>query len=114
RCNGLRRRDGLSRSGRTESIADRERHDQRAAGFQEIATSCVEDRHVGGVLDTGFAHGLLLYAMRSAARLTARTMRRCVPQRQRLPASAARVSSSLGFGRAFSNAAACMIMPLAQ
>jgi hypothetical protein len=48
------------------------------------------------------------------ARLIARTMRKCVPHRQRLPASAALISSSLGFLLDCSNAAACMIMPLMQ
>ena len=46
-------------------------------------------------------NGLLMTASpdtMSAARLTARTMRTCVPQRHRLPASACLISASLGFG----------------
>src|SRR5262249_9667362 len=48
------------------------------------------------------------------ARRTARTMRLWVPQRQRLLASAARTSCSLGRGVRLSSSAAVMIMPLAQ
>src|SRR5262245_46489009 len=49
-----------------------------------------------------------------AARSTARTMRLWVPQRQRLPASAARTSCSLGRGLRSSSSFADMIMPLMQ
>ena len=50
----------------------------------------------------------------AAARLTARTMRACVPQRHRLLASAFLISASVGFLFLASKAAACMIMPLMQ
>ena len=49
-----------------------------------------------------------------AACRIARRMRRCVPQRQRLPASAPRSSPSSGFGFEARSAAAVMIMPLMQ
>ena len=49
-----------------------------------------------------------------AARSTARMIRLCVPQRQRLPASAARTSASLGRGLRSSSSFADMIMPLVQ
>src|SRR5262249_33841368 len=49
-----------------------------------------------------------------AARLTARRMRKCVPQRQRFLASACLISPSLGRLVFASSAAACMIMPLMQ
>ena len=49
-----------------------------------------------------------------AAAITARTTRTWMPQRQRLPSSAARTSSSLGFGVLASSAAADMMIPLVQ
>ena len=49
-----------------------------------------------------------------AARSTARTIRLCVPQRQRFAASAWRTSFSVGFGLRSSSALALMIMPLTQ
>ena len=50
----------------------------------------------------------------AAARFTAATMRLWVPQRQRLSASAARMSASLGLLFFASSAAEVMIMPLTQ
>src|ERR1700733_8749623 len=50
----------------------------------------------------------------AAARFTARRIRRCVPHRQRLLASASRICSSLGFLVLARKAAASMIMPLMQ
>ena len=50
----------------------------------------------------------------AAARFTAATMRLWVPQRQRLSASAVRMSSSLGLLFFASSAADVMIMPLMQ
>ncbi len=49
-----------------------------------------------------------------AARRIARMIRPCVPQRQRLPASAARIAASSGSGFWSSNALAPMIMPAMQ
>ena len=60
------------------------------------------------------AHRGVPAAMLRAARWIARTMRVCVPQRQRLRSSAARISSSPGFGFLSSSALALMMMPLAQ
>ena len=48
------------------------------------------------------------------ARTTAATMRLCVPQRQRWPASASRTSASVGCGLWSSSSFAFMIMPLMQ
>ena len=50
----------------------------------------------------------------TAARCTARTIRLCVPQRHRLPASAFLMSATLGLGLLSSKAFADMIMPLVQ
>jgi hypothetical protein len=47
-----------------------------------------------------------------AARITAHTIRRWVPQRQRLFASSALTCGSLGFGLRISSATHYMIMPL--
>ncbi len=62
---------------------------------------------------TGSVHGQVL-PFAWAARMTARTMRLWVPQRQRLAASAERTSCSLGLGLRSSNSLADMIMPLIQ
>src|SRR5262249_51518258 len=59
-------------------------------------------------------HGSLLVQAAPAARLTAATMRTCVPQRQRLLASAFLMSASEGFLLVVSSAADSMIMPLMQ
>src|SRR6185369_15467027 len=87
----------------------RERDDERSAGFQEIAASDV-DRP----LESLRLHRGLLQAVTSVARLIARTMRTCVPQRHKFSASAALISCSEGFLLVCSNAAACMIIPLMQ
>ena len=50
----------------------------------------------------------------SAARLTARMMLMCVPQRHLSPASASLISASVGFFLSRRNAAAVMIQPLMQ
>src|SRR5207342_1157172 len=53
-------------------------------------------------------------AQAAAARFTAATMRLWVPQRQRLSASAARMSASLGLFFFANSAAEVMIIPLTQ
>src|SRR5262245_52928222 len=64
-------------------------------------------------IESGGGHVRVL-PLACAARSTARTMRLWVPQRQRLPASAARTSRSFGRGLRSSNSFADMIMPLMQ
>ena len=64
-------------------------------------------------IDGGSVHGQVL-PLAWAARSTARMMRLWVPQRQRLPSSAARTSCSLGRGLRSSSSFADMIMPLMQ
>src|SRR5581483_6463710 len=91
---------GLLRPRRSRGLGrgvegDRERHDERAGAPQELAA-------------------VHLHAASPAARLTARRMRMCVPQRQRLPSMALRMSVSLGFGFLASKAAAVMTIPLMQ
>ena len=54
------------------------------------------------------------HAIASAAALTARTMRRWLPHRQRLRFRADLIWSSVGAGVEASNAAASMIIPLRQ
>ncbi len=81
---------------------ERERDDDGAEACGELAA-----------IESGTVHGQVL-PLACAARKTARTMRLCVPQRQRLPASPARTSCSVGFGLRSSNSFADMIMPLMQ
>src|SRR5439155_7749424 len=76
---------------------EREADDERAAGLQEIATGNIH-------------HSLLSDAWAEAARTTARRIRVCVPQRQRLPASARLACSAVAFGVRASSAAVAMIM----
>ena len=71
----------------------RKADDQRAAGGDEFAA--VHD----------------FPRISSPARTAARTMRICVPQRQRLGCSAARISASLAAGLCSSSACARIIMP---
>ena len=77
--------------------------DERAAALEQVAARGNEI----------LAHGYLPDAM-SAARLTALTMRACVPHRHRFPASAFLMSASLGLRFPVRKAAASMIMPLMQ
>ena len=84
---------------------DRERHQERARRLEQRPPRDAGDRGVGGAR----AHETTPAACRIARR-----MRRCVPQRQRLPASAPRSSPSSGFGFEARSAAAVMIMPLMQ
>ena len=87
-------RDALRGSAAGETHADH----QRAAGLEEFAPGKLR------------AHAGLL----PAARITARRMRWCVPQRQRLPASAALASSIVAFGFAARRPTAVITMPLVQ
>ena len=87
-------RDALRGSAAGKSHADH----QRAAGLEEFAPGKLR------------AHAGLL----PAARITARRMRWCVPQRQRLPASAALASSIVAFGLAARRPTAVITMPLVQ
>src|SRR6185295_4448287 len=57
------------------------------------------------------AHGV---ASSFAARSTARTMRLCAPQRQRLRSSASRTCASVGLGLRRKSAAAATMMPEMQ
>src|SRR6185503_6697384 len=81
---------------------DAEREDDATQGGGELAA-----RQARSVHDE-------ILAFSRAARRTARMIRLWVPQRQRLPASAARTSASCGCGLRLSRSAAAMIMPLAQ
>jgi len=101
-------RDGLLRSGRLflgrafrQPGREREADDQCSARLQQ------------GTPAEGIVHGGP-HVFAPAARFTARTMRRCVPQRQRLSARAALISASVGFFLCERRAAASMIMPLMQ
>ncbi len=92
------------------AAGDRERDDQRPAGFQEIAARHAALRH-----DEIVRHGQALRAARrDAASFTARRMLMCVPQRHLRPASPRRISSSEACGFASRSAAAVMIQPLMQ
>ena len=104
-------------SGRGEAGADAD--EQRAAGLQHAAPGGVDaggqecvGRSVGGARGEGGV--VVLHAIFSAARCTARTMRTWVPQRHRLAASASRICASLGFRLVLSSCAACITMPLMQ
>ncbi len=91
----------LRRATRGEAETD----DERAGALeQRAARNCV--RHHGCRLPShcGFP----------AARAMARRMRRCVPQRQRLRASAVRACASVGCGFCWRSAAPVMIMPEMQ
>ena len=74
------------------------------------------DLYVDGQISLGdfVLSGGEVPAMALAARCTARTIRLCVPQRQRLAARALRICASVGFGLRSRNALAVMIMPLVQ
>ena len=72
---GLGRLDGV-RDG-TPRTREAEADDERATALQELPARAVHDRH-----------GYAPLVIAAAARLTARMMRGCVPQRQRLPARA--------------------------
>src|SRR5205823_7638922 len=108
-CRGPFRACGASRYGK--------RNDQRTARLEKMPAARESTLACCAVsMECARRHGALLpcHAMASDARRIARTMRRCVPQRQRLSASAARISSSVGLLLVCSSAAACMIMPLMQ
>src|SRR5665811_54035 len=93
----------LFRSGERRSCPPRQReadHDGPSA-LQEATTG-----------NDGAAHDVVTPSL--AARFTARRMRVWVPQRQRLPASALRISSSPGLGLSVSRAWALIIMPEMQ
>ena len=64
--------------------------------------------------DSVFIPYLLPYTSCPAARLTARRIRICVPQRHRLPARASLIWLSVGLGFLSSRALELMIMPLIQ
>ena len=81
---------------------ERERHHERTKPAGETASR-----------ESGSVHRQVL-PLAWAARSTARMIRLWVPQRQRLPASAARTSGSLGRGLRSSSSFADMIMPLVQ
>src|SRR5436190_595532 len=74
--------------------------DERAAAHEHVASRSV------------YGHDSLPHA--PAARMTALTMRACVPQRHRLLASASLTCASVGFLVLARNAADSMIMPLMQ
>ena len=84
----------------TGSARKREADDQGAAALEHVASGSMN------------GHGCLPHAL--AARLTALTMRACVPQRHRLLASASLTCASVGFLFFVRNAADSMIMPLMQ
>ena len=81
---------------------EREADDDRTESGGELAAT-----------ENGSVHAYVL-PLACAARSTARMMRAWVPQRQRLSASAARTSASLGRGLRSSSSFADMIMPLMQ
>ena len=81
----------------------RESDHKRARGLEEVAAR-------QGVVASMIVSSRGL----RSARLIARTIRTCVPQRHRLFCSASRICASVGFGLASSSALACMIMPLMQ
>ena len=85
-----------------ETAGNAERDDERAGAFEEVAAV---DRELG--------HRSLPYAA-CAARLTARRIAICVPQRHLRPESPSRICCSDGCGVSRSNAAAVMIQPLRQ
>ena len=82
----------------------RARDEQHAAGGAEVSARV---RQVG----TPVRH---LRAVSSAARCTACRISRCVPQRQRLCASASRACCSVGCGKRCSSATVPTIIPLRQ
>ena len=83
------------------------RHHQRAAGREQRAAGEMRDL-------LHLHHFRLPQPIISAARLTARRMPICVPQRHLSPLSASLISASLGFFLRSRNAAAVMIQPLMQ
>ena len=95
------RADGLER----DRGADRDH--ECAAGSQQSAA-----RKGCGFFVSG--HDGLPQPIAAAARLTARRMAMCVPQRHFSPVSASRISASVGFFLSRRNAAAVMIQPLMQ
>src|SRR5262249_2670051 len=86
---GQARRLLRDHAGRPETEAD----DNRAGGLEKLSA---------------------LHAISFAARCTARTMRLCVPQRQKLADNAFLICASVGFGFLSSKALAVTIMPLVQ
>ncbi len=84
----------------TDRAGKGEADDERAAALEHIASRSV------------YRHDRLPHA--PAARMTALTMRACVPQRHRLFASASLTCASVGFFVLARNAADSMIMPLMQ
>src|SRR5713226_8820364 len=93
-----RRRLGEPASERRE----REAHSECCGLFEKAAPR--------DALELAGAHGDISFA----ARWIARTIRLCVPQRQRLPASACRISGSVGCGVSSSSALADISMPEMQ
>ena len=101
--NQLGRAQGVC-ADRSRKARHREADGQDTACLQEgaaVERSPVMDRHVR-------------LPQAAAARFTAATMRLWVPQRQRLSASAARISDSLGLVFFAKSAADVMIIPLTQ
>src|SRR5690606_25140 len=110
---GVRRSGGRAAGGRLctsrdRQVADRETDDERAAGLEERAPADRAER----VAARAHSRSSEAAPIARAARLIALTMRGYVPQRQRCPFIAARISASLGSGFPSSSSAALMIIPL--
>ena len=97
-----RRLHGAADLGGGDAAGEADRDDERTHAFEETAT-----------VDRELCHRPLLYAA-CAARLTARKMAICVPQRHLRPDSPSRICCSEGCGVSRSSAAAVMIQPLRQ
>ena len=115
---GHQRRLGRDRGGvlrerppQAEDGVERDRHPDRnhqcAAGLEHGAAGELRGFFLSG-------HGRLPQPIIADARLTARRMLICVPQRHLRPVSASLISASLGFLFWLSSEAAVMIQPLMQ
>ena len=87
--------------------------EQAFSASVKLTTVLAGFQHVERVETKSSIANPLSQALR-AARCTARMMRRCVPQRQRLSASAFLICGTVGFWVFARSAVASMIMPLRQ
>ncbi len=97
----------IDREQRVEAERRADRHHERARALEQRAAG-----ERGRLVH--FGHVRLPQPIIVAARLTARRMPMCVPQRHFRPSSACLISASLGFFFSASSAAAVMIQPLMQ
>ena len=87
---------------------------REVGAIYKLALKKVSPKPSESAAKTSEAIKVEIHSPELCGRFTARMIRKCVPQRQRLFWSAFLISGTDGLGFFFKNAAACIIMPLMQ